>query len=64
MVRGYGRSVTTAAVLVADAAPETRGFLERHLPRDGFELVGAQGSPDLVLAATSTSSTAGSTARR
>jgi DNA-binding response OmpR family regulator len=39
-----------STVLVTDAAPETRGFLERHLPRDGFELVGAQGSPDLVLA--------------
>ncbi len=38
-----------STVLVTDAAPETRGFLERHLPRDGFELVGAQGSPDLVL---------------
>ena len=37
-------------VFVTDAAPETRGFLERHLPRDGFQLVGAQGSPDLVLA--------------
>ena len=39
-----------AALLLADAEPETRGFLERHLPRDGFELVGAQGRPDLVLA--------------
>jgi len=39
-----------AALLVTDAAPETRGFLERHLPRDGFQLVGAHGSPDLVLA--------------
>jgi DNA-binding response OmpR family regulator len=42
--------VTNAAVLVADAAPETRGFLERHLPRDGFQLVNAHGAPDLVLA--------------
>ena len=42
--------MTTTALLVTDAAPETRGFLERHLPRDGFELVGAHGSPDLVLA--------------
>lgn len=39
-----------STVLVTDAAPETRGFLERHLPRDGFHLVGAHGSPDLVLA--------------
>jgi DNA-binding response OmpR family regulator len=39
-----------AAVLVTDAEPATRGFLERHLPRDGFQLVGAQGVPDLVLA--------------
>ena len=28
-----------AALLLADAEPETRGFLERHLPHDGFELV-------------------------
>lgn len=42
--------MSSAALLVTDAAPETRGFLERHLPRDGFQLVGAQGSPDLVLA--------------
>jgi DNA-binding response OmpR family regulator len=39
-----------AAVLVTDAEPATRGFLERHLPRDGFQLVGAQGTPDVVLA--------------
>ena len=42
--------MSTTALLVTDAAPETRGFLERHLPRDGFELVGVHGSPDLVLA--------------
>jgi DNA-binding response OmpR family regulator len=41
---------TAAALLLADAEPETRGFLERHLPRDGFELVGSHGRPDLVLA--------------
>lgn len=41
---------TAAALLLADAEPETRGLLERRLPRDGFELVGAQGRPDLVLA--------------
>jgi DNA-binding response OmpR family regulator len=39
-----------AALLLADAEPETRGFLERHLPRDGFELVPAHGRFDLVLA--------------
>jgi len=39
-----------AALLLADAEPETRGFLERHLPGDGFELVPAHGRFDLVLA--------------
>ncbi|MFL5954279.1 MAG: response regulator transcription factor [Gaiellaceae bacterium] len=39
-----------AALLLADAEPETRGFLERHLPHDGFELVPAHGRFDLVLA--------------
>ncbi len=39
-----------AALLLADAEPETRGFLERHLPRDGFELVPDYGRFDLVLA--------------
>ena len=38
------------ALLLADAEPETRGFLERHLPGDGFELVPAHGRFDLVLA--------------
>jgi DNA-binding response OmpR family regulator len=41
---------TAAALLLADAEPETRGLLERRLPNDGFELVGAHGRPDLVLA--------------
>lgn len=41
---------SAAALLLADAEPETRGLLERRLPRDGFELVGARGRPDLVLA--------------
>jgi DNA-binding response OmpR family regulator len=39
-----------ATLLLADAEPETRGFLERHLPGDGFELVGAHARFDLVLA--------------
>jgi DNA-binding response OmpR family regulator len=38
-----------AALLLADAEPATRGFLERNLPRDGFELVPANGRFDLVL---------------
>jgi DNA-binding response OmpR family regulator len=40
----------SAALLLTDAEPETQGFLERHLPRDGFELVPAHGRFDLVLA--------------
>jgi DNA-binding response OmpR family regulator len=39
-----------AALLVADAEPETLGFLERNLPRDGFEVVRAGAPFDLVLA--------------
>ena len=39
-----------AALLLADSEPETRGFLERHLPKDGFELVPAHVPFDLVLA--------------
>lgn len=39
-----------AALLLAETEPETRGFLERHLPDDGFELVPAHGRFDLVLA--------------
>lgn len=41
---------TAASLLLADAEPATRGFLERHLPHDGFELVGAHARFDLVLA--------------
>ncbi len=48
------------AVLVAEPEPETRGFLERHLAADGFEVLGAdegrqalalveRAHPDLVL---------------
>src|SRR3954449_1509067 len=40
----------TMAVLLAEAEPETRGFLERHLRRDGFEIAGVGGPFDLVLA--------------
>ena len=38
-----------AALLLADAEPETRGLLERRLPHDGFKLVPAHGRFDLVL---------------
>jgi DNA-binding response OmpR family regulator len=40
----------SAALLLADAEPETRGFLERHLPEDGFRLVTSTAPFDLVLA--------------
>jgi len=39
-----------AALHLAEAEPETRGFLERHLPHDGFELVPPHARFDLVLA--------------
>lgn len=42
--------ITAVALHVTDAEPATRGFLEWHLPRDGFALIDAQGRPDLVLA--------------
>jgi DNA-binding response OmpR family regulator len=41
--------VLTALHLV-DAQPATQGFLERHLPFDGFELVHSNAHPELVLA--------------
>jgi DNA-binding response OmpR family regulator len=41
---------TAAALLVADAEPETTRFLARQLTQDGFRLVGARDDPDLVLA--------------
>jgi DNA-binding response OmpR family regulator len=40
----------TAAVLLAESEPETRGFLERELPRDGFRIARLGGPFDLVLA--------------
>src|ERR1700690_349904 len=40
----------TTSLLLADPEPDTRGFLERHLPDDGFELVKGDMRPDLVLA--------------
>src|SRR3954452_8360930 len=39
-----------AALFLTGAEPETRGLLEKRLPRDGFELVPAHGRFDLVLA--------------
>jgi DNA-binding response OmpR family regulator len=42
--------MAAAALLLADAEPKTRGFLERNLPRDGFEVVPAGAPFDLVLA--------------
>ncbi len=41
---------SATSLLVADAEPATHRLLARQLPQDGFRLVGAQGSPDLVLA--------------
>jgi len=40
----------TATLLLAEPEPETRGLLERELPRDGFQLVGSGAPCDLVLA--------------
>jgi two-component system response regulator ResD len=40
----------SATLLLTDAEPETRGLLERELPRDGFQLVGSGAPCDLVLA--------------
>ena len=40
----------TKAVLLAESEPATRGFLERHLRRDGFEIATAGAPFDLVLA--------------
>jgi DNA-binding response OmpR family regulator len=41
----------STTVLLADREAVTNGFLQRHLPRDGFEIVaGPERRPDLVLA--------------
>jgi DNA-binding response OmpR family regulator len=39
----------STALLLADPQPDTRGFLERHLTRDGFQVVNDEARPDLVL---------------
>jgi DNA-binding response OmpR family regulator len=37
------------ALLLAESEPGTRGFLERHLTSDGFQVVDGEARPDLVL---------------
>jgi DNA-binding response OmpR family regulator len=39
----------STALLLAEPEPDIRGFLERHLRNDGFEVVGDETQPDLVL---------------
>jgi DNA-binding response OmpR family regulator len=39
----------STALLLAEPEPDTRGFLERHLRNDGFQVVGEEAHPDLVL---------------
>jgi DNA-binding response OmpR family regulator len=39
----------STALLLADPKPDTRGFLERHLTKDGFQVVNDEARPDLVL---------------
>jgi DNA-binding response OmpR family regulator len=39
----------STALLLAEPQPETRGFLERHLTSDGFQVVDDGARPDLVL---------------
>jgi hypothetical protein len=39
----------STALLLAEPQADTRGFLERHLTNDGFQVVDAETRPDLVL---------------
>jgi len=39
----------STALLLAEPQADTRGFLERHLRNDGFQVVGEDARPDLVL---------------
>lgn len=39
----------SAALFLAEPAPDTRGFLEHHLTNDGFQVVDDAVRPDLVL---------------
>jgi hypothetical protein len=41
----------STALLLAEPQPEARGFLERHLKSDGFQVVDDGARPDLVLLA-------------
>ena len=45
-----GTVVRMSAVLIAEPLPDERRFLERHLARDGFDVVGAHGEEALRLA--------------
>jgi hypothetical protein len=38
-----------SSVLIAEQQPDLRGFLERHLADDGFEVIDDDSRPDLVL---------------
>jgi DNA-binding response OmpR family regulator len=44
----------STALFLAEAEPGTRGFLERHLRSDGFQVVDGEARPDLVLLGDST----------
>jgi DNA-binding response OmpR family regulator len=44
----------STALFLAEAEPGTRGFLERHLTSDGFQVVNGEARPDLVLLGDST----------
>jgi DNA-binding response OmpR family regulator len=39
----------STALLLAESEPGTRGYLERHLRSDGFQVVDGEARPDLVL---------------
>src|SRR5947207_7384151 len=39
----------STSLLLAEPEPSSRGFLERHLTSDGFQVVGEEARPDLVL---------------
>jgi DNA-binding response OmpR family regulator len=39
----------STALLLAEPQPDTRSFLERHLRNDGYQVVGDEVRPDLVL---------------
>jgi DNA-binding response OmpR family regulator len=39
----------STALFLAESEPGTRGFLERHLRSDGFQVVDGEARPDLVL---------------